>query len=57
MSRWAGILPTFQHVFLAITSVMALMFKQFVILGADSHINHAVVLEELVIVGLSIEVH
>jgi hypothetical protein len=57
MSRWAGILPTFQHIFLAITSVMALMFKQFVILGTDSHINHAVVLEELVIVGLSIEVH
>jgi hypothetical protein len=48
--HWAGILPTFLHIFLATINAMALIFKQFVILSADLHTYHAVVLEELVIV-------
>jgi hypothetical protein len=49
---------TFQHFsifFLTIISVIELKFEQFVILGADSCICHDVVPEELVIVGLSME--
>jgi hypothetical protein len=47
----------FLHIFLAIISAMELMFKQFVILVADIHIYHAVFLDELVKVGLSMELH
>jgi hypothetical protein len=57
MFHRAGILPTFLHIFLATISAMELKFKQFVILVADLHVYHAIVLEELVIVGLSMELH
>ena len=37
--------------------ISAMEFKRFVILVAGLHVYHAVVLEELVIVGLSMELH
>jgi hypothetical protein len=40
-----------------IISAMELMFKRFVILVAGLHVYHAMVLDELVIVGLSMELH
>ncbi len=39
MFHWAGILPTFLHIFLATINAMALIFKQFVILIADLYIS------------------
>ena len=47
----------FLHIFLAIISAMESMFKQVVILIVNLHIYHAIILEELVIEGLSMELH